>query len=78
MYRGTKWVDHAVDPVTGAPVQQGTPQSAGNFNKIERGIADGAISQAITLIAAEQMGAEVKGKKETRTARFVVGTATNG
>lgn len=78
MYRGTKWVDHAVDPVTGAPVQQGTPQSAGNFNKIERGVSDASAALAAALIAAEQIKAEVRGKKTIRTARFVVGTSTNG
>lgn len=82
MYRGTKWVDHAVDPVTGALVQQGTPQSAGNFNKIERGIADGAISQAIALIAAEQAAErtreQIEGKKAVRAATVVIGTSARG
>lgn len=78
MYKPTKWLDHVTDEATGEIIQEGTNQSAGNFNKMERGITDGAVAQAISLIAAERLGDEVKGKKSPRAARFVVGTATNG
>lgn len=37
-YPNTKWQDHVVDPGTGAVIQQGTPQSATNFNNQENGI----------------------------------------
>lgn len=47
MYTKTKWLDHVVDtnkidPSTGKPkvIQEGTPVSAGNLNKIESGIED--------------------------------------
>jgi hypothetical protein len=39
IYTPTLWRDHIVD-VNGNIVQQGTSLSAGNFNKIENGIAD--------------------------------------
>lgn len=37
-YNRTTWKDHVVDPGTGAVIQQGTPQSAANFNNMEEGI----------------------------------------
>lgn len=38
MYGRTFWQDHVVDEETGEIMQQGTPQSATNFNNVEEGI----------------------------------------
>ena len=40
MYKTTDWQDHVVDQGTGEVIQQGTPQSATNFNNQETGIQD--------------------------------------
>lgn len=40
VYQKTEWKDHVVDQSTGKLIQQGTPVSAKNLNKIEQGIAD--------------------------------------
>ena len=40
MYKNTKWLDKVVDAETGALIQEGTDQSAANFNNIENGISD--------------------------------------
>jgi hypothetical protein len=45
-YKGTSWQDHVVDQQTGEVIQQGTPQSATNFNNMEEGI-----------LAANELGA---------------------
>lgn len=37
-YSRTGWVDHVVDSVSGQVIQEGTPQSAKNFNNMEDGI----------------------------------------
>lgn len=39
-YNKTEWKDHVVDQTTGEIIQQGTPVSASNLNKVEQGIAD--------------------------------------
>jgi hypothetical protein len=39
-YTKTEWKDHVVDQTTGQVIQQGTPVSASNLNKIEQGIYD--------------------------------------
>ncbi|WP_251025341.1 hypothetical protein [Bacillus sp. ISL-57] len=40
VYAKTEWKDHVVDATTGSIIQQGTPVSATNLNKIEKGIED--------------------------------------
>lgn len=40
VYQKTEWKDHVVDQSTGKLIQQGTPVSAKNLNKIEQGIED--------------------------------------
>lgn len=45
-YTRTIWQDHVVDQQTGDVIQQGTPQSAKNFNNIEEG-----------ALAANELGA---------------------
>lgn len=37
-YNKTTWQDHVVDPETGQVIQEGTPESATNFNNMETGI----------------------------------------
>ena len=40
-YNRTIWKDHVVDPGSGQVIQEGTPQSATNFNNMEEGIFAG-------------------------------------
>ncbi len=47
MYRETKWQDEIVDVNTGEKLQEGTDQSAGNFNNAEHGITDAHMAQLI-------------------------------
>ena len=51
MYNRTKWQDRVVDAETGELIQEGTDQSAANFNNMENGISDVSVSTAIMLIA---------------------------
>ncbi len=50
MYNQTHWLDKVVDPDTQEVIQPGTPQSAGNFNKMENGIQDVSIAFAQAMI----------------------------
>lgn len=54
MYKNTQWRDKVVDAETGEVMQEGTEQSAGNFNNMEHGITDAYIATALTMIAAHQ------------------------
>lgn len=54
MYKNTQWRDKVVDAETGEVMQEGTEQSAGNFNNMEHGITDAHIATALTMIAAHQ------------------------
>lgn len=54
MYQSTNWKDNVVDNTTGKILQEGTEQSAGNFNKMEHGISDVHIATALTMIAVSQ------------------------
>lgn len=54
MYSNTKWKDRVVDSVSGEVIQEGTDQSAANFNNMEGGITDVHIATALTMIAAHQ------------------------
>ena len=58
MYNRTKWLDKVVDADTGELIQEGTDQSAGNFNNMENGISDNNTAAALLLIAAGQIIAE--------------------
>ena len=51
MYNNTKWVDKVVDAESGELIQEGTDQSAGNFNNMESGISDAHIATALSMIA---------------------------
>lgn len=54
MYKNTKWQDRVKDAETGELIQEGTDQSAANFNNMENGITDASIATALTMIAAHQ------------------------
>lgn len=58
MYNSTKWQDKVVDAETGEHVQDGTDQSAANFNNMENGITDAHIATALTMIAVSQATTE--------------------
>lgn len=47
MYRETKWQDEIVDSETKELIQDGTDQSAGNFNNAEYGISDAHLAALI-------------------------------
>jgi hypothetical protein len=49
MYPKTKWKDEVKDESTGEILQEGTLQSAGNFNNMEDGILDAGIALSIAL-----------------------------
>ena len=54
MYNNTKWSDRVVDAVSGDVIQEGTDQSAANFNNMEGGITDAHVATALTMIAVHQ------------------------
>lgn len=54
MYPRTKWLDKVVDAESGELIQEGTDQSAANFNNMENGIADATLASAVTMIAMYQ------------------------
>lgn len=54
MYNNTKWLDRVKDAETGEIVQEGTDQSAANFNNMENGISDAHVATALTMIAVHQ------------------------
>lgn len=54
MYKNTKWLDRVVDAETEEIIQEGTDQSAANFNNMESGITDAHIATALTMIAVHQ------------------------
>ena len=58
MYKRTKWFDEVKDANTGELIQEGTDQSAGNFNNIEDGTFDNNTAAAMLLISAGQIIAE--------------------
>ena len=51
MYNNTKWLDRVVDAETGELIQDGTDQSAANFNNMENGISDVHVATALMMIA---------------------------
>lgn len=55
MYDSTHWRDRIEDADTGELIQEGTKQSAGNFNKMEEGILDSHISAKLNMIALYQV-----------------------
>lgn len=67
MYNCTEWKDKVVDSSTGEVIQEGTPQSAGNFNKMEAGIEDATVAAAFLVIAAGRLNAETTVEEKTIT-----------
>lgn len=47
MYKNTNWLDHIVDTDSGEVIQEGTEQSAANFNNMEHGIIDASLALAL-------------------------------
>lgn len=64
MYRNTQWIDEVKDQETEEVIQEGTPQSAGNFNNMEHGISDAHLAAALLIIqsglTADQVATEEK------------------
>ncbi len=54
MYKNTKWLDEIVDADTGEKLQDGTDQSAANFNNAEAGISDATAAAQLMLIMTGQ------------------------
>lgn len=54
MYKNTKWLDEIVDADTGEKLQDGTDQSAQNFNNAEAGISDATAAAQLMLIMTGQ------------------------
>lgn len=65
MYNPTVWKDRVVDQDTGEVIQEGTNQSAGNFNNMETGILDDALAAAFITIAAAQIAADTAVEEKT-------------
>lgn len=64
MYRNTHWIDEVLDQDTEEVIEEGTPQSAGNFNNMEHGISDAHLAAALLIIqsglTADQVATEEK------------------
>lgn len=54
MYKNKKWLDRVKDAETGEIIQEGTDQSAANFNNMENGITDAHVATSLTMIAVHQ------------------------
>jgi hypothetical protein len=67
MYNRTQWKDRVVDQTTGEVIQEGTLQSAGNFNNMEDGIEDATVAAAFLVIAAGQLDAQTAAEEKTVT-----------
>ena len=50
MYQETKWQDQIKDVITGELIQEGTDQSAGNFNNLEHGDSDAHLAALILSV----------------------------
>lgn len=74
MYDSTKWLDKVIDTDTGEIIQEGTDQSAGNFNKMENGISDAHLAAALLVIAtgltADQVAVETQTIELTNSASY--------
>lgn len=51
MYKNTNWLDHVVDADSGEVIQEGTEQSAANFNNMEHGIGDASLALSLMQLA---------------------------
>lgn len=69
MYEPKEWKDHIVDEATGEVIQEGTPISASNMNRIENGIAEAHEELSI-------VGAQVTELEKAKVKRY--GVVFNG
>ena len=80
MYRNTHWIDEVKDQETEEVIQEGTPQSAGNFNNMEGGISDAHLAAALLIIqsglTADQVATEEKTVTLTNTQRYPFNSST--
>lgn len=80
MYRNTQWIDEVKDQDTEEVIQEGTPQSAGNFNNMEHGISDAHLAAALLIIqsglTADQVATEEKTVTLTNTQRYPFNSST--
>lgn len=63
MYERTNWQDQVVDSETGETLQEGTLQSAENFNNLEAGVVDNELT--IALMITHMLSLEKIVKTET-------------
>ena len=67
MYRNTHWIDEVKDQETEEVIQEGTPQSAGNFNNMEGGISDAHLAAALLIIQSSLTADQVATEEKTVT-----------
>lgn len=67
MYRNTHWIDEVKDQETEEVIQEGTPQSAGNFNNMEGGISDAHLAAALLIIQSGLMADQGATEEKTVT-----------
>ena len=67
MYRNTHWIDEVKDQETEEVIQEGTPQSAGNFNNMEHGIPDAHLAAALLIIQSGLTADQVEVEEKTVT-----------
>ena len=67
MYRNTHWIDEVKDQETEEVIQEGTPQSAGNFNNMEGGISDAHLAAALLIIQSGLTDDQVATEEKTVT-----------
>lgn len=60
MYKNTNWRDHIVDEDSGEVIQEGTDQSAANFNNMEKGIGDAHLALALFQLFTAQNNERLK------------------
>lgn len=71
MYQAIEWKDEIVDQQTGAIIQEGTLQSAANFNTGEHGTEDAQVAFAIFLQAFLQIDRLTKANDANYAAEFL-------
>ncbi|MDD3175793.1 MAG: hypothetical protein PHU51_04930 [Candidatus Nanoarchaeia archaeon] len=71
MYQAIEWKDEIVDQQTGAIIQEGTLQSAANFNTGEHGTEDAQVAFAIFLQAFLQIDRLNKANDANYAAEFL-------
>ena len=67
MYNNTNWLDRVVDVETQEVLQEGTNQSAANFNNMEAGITDAQLAASLILLSAAHTADQVATEEQTIT-----------